>query len=119
MGINMEDQRLTFNGRVLDDGEILSEAGIQENTNVWVKDISDLWFHINVTNNDLEATYRPEVYPTQTVLTLKNNIDGWFGIPVNEQRVTFNGRQLDNEEILSECGIQENSTIYVSGFSDN
>jgi hypothetical protein len=116
--INIEDQRLTFNGRVLDDGEILSECGIQQNSNVWIKDITDLWFHINVTTVDLEATYRPEVHPTQTVLTLKNNIDGRFGIPVDEQRITLNGRVLRNEEILSECGIEENSTVYVISTSD-
>ena len=118
MEINMEDQRLTFNGRELDDGEILSESGIQENSIVYVRDLSDLWFSITVTTVDLEATYRPEVHPTQNVLSLKNNINGWFGIPVDEQRITFNGKELDNEEILSECGIQENSTVYVIGITD-
>jgi glutamine cyclotransferase len=119
MGIKREDQRLTFNTRELDDGEILSESGIKENSTVYVKDISDLWHSITVTTVDLQATYTPQVYPTQTVLTLKNNINAWFGIPVDEHRITFNGRELDNEEILSECGIQENSTVYVSDISNN
>jgi predicted hotdog family 3-hydroxylacyl-ACP dehydratase len=117
MGINMEDQRLTFNGSELDDGEILSESGIQNNSTVYVANISEL-FTITVTTIDLEATYTPRVHPMDTVLTLKHNIYGWFGIELDEQRITFNGRELDNEEILSECGIQENSTVYVISTSE-
>jgi len=116
--INMEDQRLTFNGRVLDDGEILSECGIQQNSNVWIKDLSDLWFPINLTTLDSEAaTFRPQVHPTKTVLFLKNYVLGIVGIPVDDQRITFNGRELDDDEILSECGIEENSTVYVEDIS--
>ena len=117
IGINIENQRLTFNGRELDNGEILSESGIQSNSTVCVADISDL-ISITVSTVDLETTYTTRVHPMDTVLTLKNNIYGRLGINIEEQRITFNGIELDNEEILSDCGIRENSTVYVADISD-
>jgi uncharacterized membrane protein len=115
-GIPIDEQRITFNGKKLDNEEILSECGIQENSTVYVIGISDL-FTITVTTLDGEETYTPHIHPMDTVFTLKNNIYGWFGIELEDQRITFNGRELDNDEILSECGIQENSTVYVEDIS--
>ena len=119
INFNFDEQRITFNHRELDDEEILSECGISENSTVYVADISDL-FTITVTRLDQDRSYEPQVHPMDTVLTLKNNIFDWYGsgIPIENQRITFNGRELDDEEILSECGIQEGSTVYVVNISD-
>jgi 2-methylisocitrate lyase-like PEP mutase family enzyme len=116
-GINIQDQRITFNGKELfDDEEILSRLGIQENSTVYVADVSDL-FTITVRTVDLEESYTPQFHPMDTVFTLKNNIYDWFGIELDDQRITFNDIELDDDEFLSEYGIQENSTIYVEDIS--
>jgi uncharacterized protein YacL (UPF0231 family) len=118
-GINFDEQRITFNDRELDDEEILSDCGIQQDSTVYVADISDL-FTITVTRLDQDRSYEPKVHPMDTVLTLKNNIYDWYGngMPIENQRITFNGRELYDEEILSECGIQEGLTVYVANISE-
>ena len=37
----------------------------------------------------------------------------FLGIPVDEQRLTLGGLSLDNQLTLTECHVEEESTLYV------
>lgn len=37
------------------------------------------------------------------------------GLAVEEQRLTFGGQQLSNSSVLAECGVADESTLYILG----
>ena len=54
-----------------------------------------------------------EVYPSDTVRTLKEKIQEKDDIPPNQQRLIYNGRHLEDEEKISYYDIQNLSTIHL------
>ncbi|KAL0207119.1 hypothetical protein P9112_012830 [Eukaryota sp. TZLM1-RC] len=48
-----------------------------------------------------------------TVESLKYKIQEREGIPPDQQRLIFAGRQLQEDQLLSSCGVQNNSTIHL------
>jgi len=55
-----------------------------------------------------------KVNPSDTIANLKVKIQDMEGVPVFEQRLLFDGRQLDHERTLSDLNIQNESTIYLA-----
>ncbi len=49
---------------------------------------------------------------TDTVLSLKNLIWDREGVPTHMQMLVYNGRVLENDRTLAECGIQRESTVF-------
>jgi len=54
-----------------------------------------------------------DVKPTDIIETVKFKIEIQEGIPVDQQRLIFSSRQLENGKTLSEYNIQRDSTLYV------
>lgn len=54
-----------------------------------------------------------EVYPSDTVRTLKEKIQEKDDIPPDQQRLIYNGRQLEDEKKISYYDIQNLSTIHL------
>lgn len=54
-----------------------------------------------------------DVEPTDTVLAVKVKLQEREGIPPAQQRLTFQGKQLEDEKTLAECGIQDASTLQL------
>ena len=52
------------------------------------------------------------VLPTNTIEYIKMQIFNIYKIPVENQRLIFDGRQLENKEIISDCNIVDDSAIY-------
>eukprot|EP00928_Gymnodinium_smaydae_P004478 TRINITY_DN1151_c0_g1_i2.p1 TRINITY_DN1151_c0_g1~~TRINITY_DN1151_c0_g1_i2.p1 ORF type:complete len:181 (+),score=54.33 TRINITY_DN1151_c0_g1_i2:74-544(+) len=50
-----------------------------------------------------------------SVATLQNEIAQLDGVSVNEQRVIFGGRSLLASDLLSSCGVVDESTLFLSG----
>merc|ERR1719316_1525776 len=48
------------------------------------------------------------------VASLKQRIAAIQGIPAGEQRLTFGGRSLEGSEKLAACGLQDESTLFLS-----
>lgn len=54
-------------------------------------------------------------YPEETVKSIHERIEEMKGIPLFEQRLIFNGKQLQWEQTLAECGIQNDANLHLVG----
>ena len=56
-------------------------------------------------------TLTVEVEPDESVESLKNKLQSKEGIPPNQQRILFGGKQLDSKKSISDYGIEDESTM--------
>lgn len=54
-----------------------------------------------------------EVQPSNTVLDCKKMLQDKEGVAVAEQRLIFEGKQMDDNSELNFCGVQEMSTLHL------
>ncbi|XP_032050037.1 2'-5'-oligoadenylate synthase-like protein [Aythya fuligula] len=115
-GISPYQQRLSQQPAgtplILHDNNSLASYGIYYDTTLVLLHTQPQEMDILV--KDIKGqTMTYSVRPTDTVLVLKKKINSRQGIPVEQQRLTYDSRNLEDHHKLEHYNVQPKSTIYL------
>ena len=112
-GIPPDQQRLIFAGEQLKDERILSDYNIQKESTLHLvlrlRGMDPKVYVKSLTGTVLTLKFGP----SDTVKSLKTLIQKEKGIPPDQQQLLFAGKKLDDDRTLSDCSVQDESTLHL------
>ncbi|CAG8826787.1 24578_t:CDS:1, partial [Racocetra persica] len=102
-------QRIIFNGKELDDHNILSNYKIQKGSILHLESTEIIIYVKTNTGETIELNSMPDY----TIHKVKLMIQDKKNIPLVQQRIYFNEQELNDNSSLSFCQIKKESVLYL------
>mmetsp|Transcript_3888 Transcript_3888/g.6269 ORF Transcript_3888/g.6269 Transcript_3888/m.6269 type:complete len:473 (+) Transcript_3888:57-1475(+) len=115
-GIVAASQKLVFGGQELDENKTLSSYGIGPASTIFVmvrSSASTAGFSLFVKTLTGKTIEVKNVNDNSSIDDVKVKVQDVEGIPPDQQRLVFAGKQLEDERLLSDYNILASSTIHI------